>query len=133
MTLHDQINEMGAGSTPSSEIPARPKPRTTLEKKAHYDKCRIIILRMLQSIIKENERFVADDGVTPRFICHPEGVVHISIPASKWHLVNHHQYPIPHALFHLTNKCIERWYQAGKIVDAPAGCIFISPLLVAPK
>ena len=51
-------------------------------------------MRMLEKIIKENEQFVTDDGETPRFICHPEGVVHISVPAEKWHLLRQRQYKI---------------------------------------
>ena len=90
-------------------------------------------MRMLEKIIKENEQFVTDDGETPRFICHPEGVVHISVPAEKWHLLRQRQYKIAEALLHLTDECIRRWYKAGKIKDAPAGCIFNNPLLVAPK
>ena len=90
-------------------------------------------MRLLEKIIKENEQFVTDDGETPRFICHPEGVVHISVPAEKWHLLRQRQYKIAEALLHLTDECIRRWYKAGKIKDAPAGCIFNNPLLVAPK
>ena len=73
---------------------------------------------------------VANNGP---FCTHPDAVVHITVPEQHHPKVKRHQYVIPHELMPLLKEVIERWKREGKVVRAPAGTKFNSPLLVAPK
>ena len=90
-------------------------------------------MEKIKDVIKENSQFTTEDGKTPRFIAHPDGVIQLSVPADKWHLLNQRPYKVAQTLIHLTNECIQRWLRAGKIVKTKAGCIFNNPLIIAPK
>ena len=128
-----ETNEMGAGTTSSQELPARPKSSTAKEKESSYKEWRIIILGLLAPLLKDNDKFVNSDGVTPKFIAHPDGVVRITVPEKHWKYLNVRQYKIARSLIRLTDECIKRWLTAGKIERAPPNCPINNPLLVAPK
>ena len=94
LTLADHTNEMGAGSISADEIPARPKSRTSIKKDVEYKKMRTIIMGLLAPRLKENDKYVHEDGVTPKFIEHVDGVVNITVAQENWHRLNTKQYKI---------------------------------------
>ena len=83
LSLLDQLNEQGAGVVDGDVLPARPKSQTSAKKRELYAKLCVKVMEKLKDVIEKNSKFTTDDGKTPRFIAHPDGVIKLSVPADK--------------------------------------------------
>ena len=126
LPLTDQVNDIGAGVLPMQERPERPTPMTPSDPAGDYAQRRQQMQLRLQSLLTKCE----NNGP---FCSHPDAVVFVSIDPSDFDRVVRRQYPIPPVLMPLVRECIQKWRDQGKVVKAPPGCRFNSPLLVAAK
>ena len=120
------VNDLGAGLLPAGELPNRPTvstPKSVEEELApHREKMKEHLSMLLEK--------VANNGP---FCSHPDAVLKVTVDKEHWPKLVRRQYPIPHELMPLLRVVIQGWRDIGKVVRAPSGCQFNSPLLVAPK
>ena len=67
------------------------------------------------------------------FCNHPDATVKLSVKPEHEDKIFRRQYKMPESLREATREVIHRWFKEGKIVKAPKGCKFNTPLLVVPK
>ena len=67
------------------------------------------------------------------FCNHPDATVKLSVKQEHEDKIFRRQYKMPESLREATREVIQRWFKEGKIVKAPKGCKFNTPLLVVPK
>ena len=127
--LNDDIQDTGAGTKlPPDEVPIRMSLFTSSELEPEYSVQREIILRdpEIQQALRINESIIG-------FCNLPESVIDIQIDPEKESKLYRRQYPIPQAVMSLTQSCIDRWLEEGKIGLAPPNCPYNNPITIAPK
>ena len=126
LRLSDQINDMGVGNIPNQELPTRVRTSTaeTLEKE--YSVFRERILASLKPLLDKNAAFTG-------FCSDPEAVLDFTVDKIHEARLFTRQYPLADAWEKSINEILDRWRETGKIIDAPQGCKFNSPLLAVPK
>ena len=67
------------------------------------------------------------------FCTHPDSVVKLSVKPEHQDKIFRRQYKMAESLREATREIIKRWFAEGKIVKAPIGCKYNTPLLVVPK
>ena len=125
-SLLQQVDEMGVGGVPAAELPSKPTASTPAEMEKEYAPRRRRVLQALAELLRANEAiagFCTGDGSTVKLSVKPEDESRIYT----------RQYPLPHALEPAVNECLQRWLDQGRIVLAPHGCRFNSPLLAVRK
>jgi hypothetical protein len=90
-------------------------------------------MKKLLEDLKENDKYVHDDGITPKYTTHPDGTIYLSVDEKHWGKLYIKQYKVPAALKPFVTQILSRWEKYDKIEEAPRGCIFNLPLLIAPK
>ena len=126
LTLTNQVSDIGAGVTPPQEIPARPVSSTPDDVEPQH---RTHKEKLLKAIAENLERNFA----SPMFCTHPDSVVKLSVKPEHEDKINRRQYKMPESLRDATREIIKRWFKEGKIIRAPKGCKYNTPLLVVPK
>ena len=125
-SLSDQINDMGAGSVPAHELPERPLPLTPDDLEKEYAPLRERMKQRLQKLLDQ----AAANGP---WCTHPDAVITVTIPEEHRDKIYRRQYPLAHQLLPLLKQTVERLEKEGKVVKAPPGTKYNTPLLVAPK
>ena len=126
LTLIDQISEIGAGSIPAQELPVRPFTSTSSALEQQYSILRARIIERIKPITDINKELKG-------FCTHPEAVLHFTVADEHHDKLFTRQYPLAQVWTKAINEILERWKETGKIVRAPQGCRFNSPLLAVPK
>jgi hypothetical protein len=125
-TLHDQITDIGIGDVPPQELPQKPVASTPVEREQEYAAGRASIMAQLAELLKTNEEIVG--------FCTGEGsIVVLTVGKQDEDKVFSRQYPLPQALDEAIDQCVRRWWEQGRIMLAPHGCTFNSPLLAVKK
>ena len=125
--LHGSINDSGAGSTASYEIPVHAaETSTTPSVEAEYAKERARVLRAIQPLLETNSKLTG-------FCNLPESIFELHVDVDQRSKLFRRQYPIPRALEDLAHEVIMRWLHSGKITFAPPNCPYNNPITVAPK
>ena len=120
------IGEMGVGGVPVSEVPDKPTASTPTDMEKEYAPKRARVVEELSPLLKINEALTG--------FCTGEGsVVSLSVNKEDEQHIHTRQYPMPQALEAPVDECIQRWLQQGRIVLAPHGCKYNSPLLAVRK
>jgi hypothetical protein len=76
---------------------------------------------------------LAENAQVTGFCNLPETVVHLEIDPALQNKLFRKQYPIAASVMPRVDDVIQRWIRNGKVTRAPPGCMYNSPLLVAPK
>jgi hypothetical protein len=126
LTLTDQVSDIGAGVTPPQEIPSRPVSSTPDDVEPQH---RTHKEKLLKAIAENLEKNFA----SPMFCTHPDSIVRLSVRPEHEDKIFRRQYRMPESLRDATRAVILRWFKEGKIVKAPKGCKYNTPLLVVPK
>ena len=126
MALSASINNVGAGTIPAGELPARLHTFTPPEDKAEHQARLAEAERVLGPLLDINEKLQG-------FCVHPDSVVELTVPPGKEKHLFTKQYKMANALRGAVGKIIQRWKDTGKIKMAPKNCKFNSPLLAVPK
>ncbi len=126
LSLTNQVSDIGVGVTPPQEIPARPVSSTPEDVSPQHRTHREILLKNIAENLEKN--FSA-----PMFCSHPDSIVNLSVKPEHEDKIFRRQYRMPESLRVGTREIIKRWFQEGKIVKAPKGCKYNTPLLVVPK
>ncbi|HEY9300184.1 MAG TPA: reverse transcriptase family protein, partial [Phormidium sp.] len=74
-----------------------------------------------------------ENFAAPAFCTHPDSIVKLSVKPEHQAKIFKRQYKMPEALRTATREVIQRWFKEGRIVKAPVGCRYNTPLLVVPK
>jgi hypothetical protein len=125
LSLTDQVSDIGVGVTSPEEMPVKPVSSTPDEKAYHREKKE----KLLRAIAPSLEKNFA----SPMFCTHPDSVVKLSVKPENQHRIFRRQYKMAESLREPTREILKRWLQEGKIVKAPFGCKYNTPLLVVPK
>jgi len=120
------VSDIGVGVTPPQEIPARPVSSTPDDVEPQHRSHKEILLKNIAENLERN--FAA-----PMFCSHPDSVVHLSVKPEHKEKIFRRQYRMPESLREGTRQILKRWFEEGKIVKAPPGCKYNTPLLVVPK
>ena len=126
LSLTDQVSDIGVGVTPPEEMPDKPVSSTPTDVEPQY---KIMREKLLRAIIPNLEK----NFNCEMFCSHPDSIVKLSVKEENQHKVFRRQYRIAETLKEPTRKILERWFDEGKIIDAPFGCKYNTPLLVVPK
>ena len=126
ISLSEQISDIGIGDLPPHEIPDKPSASTPPDRENQYKHMRQKILAELSDLLKANESITG-------FCNSGDSVVKLSVRPEDEEFIYSRQYPIPHALEAVLDAMLEKWFKQGRIMFAPHGCKFNSPLLVAKK
>jgi transposase InsO family protein len=120
------VSDIGVGVTPLQEIPARPVSSTPDDVEPQHRTHKEKLLKNIAENLEKN--FAA-----PMFCSHPDSVVHLSVKPEHEDKIFRRQYRMPESLREGTRQILKRWFEEGKIVKAPPGCKYNTPLLVVPK
>ena len=126
LSLTDQVSDIGVGIIPPQEIPVKPVSSTPADIEPQHTAHRE---KLLKSILPNLEKNFA----SPMFCSHPDSIVHLSVKPEHHSKVYRRQYKMAESLIAPTRVILKRWFEEGKIVKAPIGCKFNTPLLVVPK
>ena len=118
--------EDGVGALPEYERPHRTTLSTAAEVEDEYRRRREEIMKCIQPLLDENASITG-------FCTLPESVVKLHVDPTKKDKLFRRPYPIPQAVLTLVREVIQRWYDTGRITDAPPNCPYNNPLTVAPK
>jgi len=124
--MSKQTNMFGAGTTPPEELPARPSTSTDALLEQEYEKEREKIRRALKPMLDYNESITG-------FCTDPEAVLRFTVAEEHHSRLFTRQYALASVWTDSISEILERWKKAGKVVPAPPGCRFNSPLLAVPK
>lgn len=126
LALTKHTDEFGVGSIPPQELPTRPSTTTPQELEQEYAEMRGRILEHLAPLLKVNADIKG-------FCSDPEAVLRFSIAEEHRDRLYTRQYPLADVWTNMIKEVIERWKKAGKVIRAPPGCRYNSPLLAVPK
>ena len=125
-SLSQQIDEMGVGGVPATELPAKPTASTSADVEEEYALLRRWVLEELAPLLRINAALVG-------FCTGAGSLVRLTVRAEDEHHIFTRQYPLPQALEKAVDDCLQRWLEQGRIRLAPSGCKFNSPLLAVRK
>jgi len=120
------VNDVGVGSVPDSELPSRVVLSTPSDLLSEYSINRSLILNRLHAVLTINENLTG-------FCNLPESVMSLTPDPSQLHRLYRRQYPVAQKLWSRVDEVIQRWLSSGRIDYAPRDCRYNSPLVVAPK
>ena len=126
LSLTDQVSDIGVGVTPPEEMPEKPVSTTPDEKEPHHKKQREKLLLAIAEHLQKNFE-------SPMFCTHPDSIVKLSVKPEHRSKIFRSQYKLAESLKEPTREILKRWLIEGKIVYAPGGCKYNTPLLVVPK
>lgn len=129
MSLVDQVSDLGVGFLPKQEIPTRPSTSTSKDKEDEFRMHRQSLMKALESKIKQN----IGEGSSTSFCNDPRTLVTLSVLPVNHPKLYRRQYKIAQTLIPYVTAGLQDWLKRGKIKEAPAGCKFNSPLVIAPK
>ena len=116
----------GVGTIPTEELPTRVHTSTSAELEREYSIRRAHIKSNIQELLDKNAAITG-------FCKDPEAVLDFTVNKEFHERLFTRQYPIADAWVKAVNEILARWRATGKIVDAPQGCRFNSPLLAVAK
>lgn len=126
MSLSDQISEIGVGRIPAQELPTRLSTSTPEHLQARYAKRRAALMVKLKPLLDKNAAITG-------FTTAENSDIDLNVAPEDEDKLFRRQYNIANAWHKSIDEIIERWLSSGKIVMAPPGCKFNSPLLAVPK
>lgn len=126
LSLTDQVSDIGVGVTPPEEMPEKPVSTTSDILEKEYCEKREKILSAIAELLQKNFD-------SPMFCTHPDSVVKLSVKPEHRSKIFRRQYKLAETLKAPTREILKRWLKEGKIVYAPIGCKYNTPLLVVPK
>jgi len=126
LSLTDQLGDIGVGVIPSEERPERPVSSTPDDIPADH-------LKQKDKLMKNIEASLQKNYACEMFCSHPDSIVYLSVKKENEDKIFRRQYKMPEALMDATREVILRWLLETKIIKAPKGCKFNTPLLVVPK
>lgn len=126
LTLSDQISDIGVGNIPAQELPTRLSTSTTEPLQVEYAKKRATLMSRLKPLLDENAAITG-------FTTAENSDVDLHVAPEDEDKLYRRQYAIADAWHKSIDEIINRWLTAGKIVEAPPGCKYNSPLLAVPK
>jgi len=129
LSLADQTSDIGVGTLPKQELPTRPSVHTSNDKEEEFSKQRQKILDALKDKIKLN----LGDGPSSSFCTDPKTYVTLTVLPENHDKLIRRQYKIAETLLPYVTAGLMDWLKRGKIMEAPAGCKFNNPLVIAPK
>jgi hypothetical protein len=126
LSLTDQLSDIGVGVTPADEVPDKPEPTTPGDVSIHH-------LQQKEQLLKNIDGYLQRNFQCAMFCSHPDSIVHLSVAKENENKIFRRQYKMAEALKDATREIIIRWFKETKIIKAPTGCKFNTPLLVVPK
>jgi len=124
--LSDQISDIGIGNIPAQELPSRLSSSTSEPLQVQYAKKRAILMQKLKPLLEANAKITG-------FTTAENADIDLNVAPENEEKLFRRQYAIANAWEKSIDEIIDRWYNSGKIVEAPRGCKFNSPLLAVPK
>ena len=126
LSLTNQVSDIGVGVTPPDEIPDKPVSSTPDDVEPQHRAHREKLLNAIAENLEKNFK-------SPMFCSHPDSIVRLSVKPENRSKIFRRQYKLAESLRDPTREILKRWLEEGKIVYAPIGCKYNTPLLVVPK
>ena len=112
---------------PAEEMPSRPYTMTPPEKVNEVKDPKQQVAAYIESDIECNK------NLNNKFILHEDAIIKLHVAPEHEDKLFVKQYKIPQVLWNPLRECLAKWASNDKVIDAPEGCKFNSPLLCAPK
>ena len=124
----DSLMDGIVGTIPSDELPVHLQLSTPPSLAPQYEAERAIL-----AADPDVKLAIEINNNVTGFCNLPESVLKFEVDPEKKTKLFRKQYPIAHTLWSRAEEVLQRWLDTGKIEPAPSGCVYNSPITIAPK